>query len=172
VKALGSPICQVRVFVSFDLGHDGDLKRKLIGEAAKSGSGFEVQGCSEGAEMTGAWSEVVRRRIAAADEVIVVCGEHTQESAQMAAEICIAQEEHKPYFLLWGRREVMCTKPAGARNDDGMYSWTTSILRDQIALTLRVARSLDASKRFKRPRAELLPGSPSSTAARGSGTPS
>ena len=170
MKAMGSPICQVRVFVSFDLGHDGDLKRKLIGEAAKSGSGFEVQGCSEGAEMTGAWSEVVRRRIAAADEVIVVCGEHTQDSPQMAAEICIAQEEHKPYFLLWGRREVMCTKPAGARNDDGMYSWTTSILRDQIALTLRVARSLDASKRFKRPRTDLPAPGPSRTAA-GDGTP-
>lgn len=170
MKAMGSPICQVRVFVCFDLGHDGDLKRKLLGEAAKSGSGFEVQGCSERAEMTGEWSEGVRRRIAAADEVIVVCGEHTQDSSQVAAEVGIAQEEQKPYFLLWGRREVMCTKPVGARNDDGMYSWTTSILRDQIALTLRVARSLDASKRFKRPRAELLDPSPSATAVGGPGT--
>ena len=169
MKAMGSPICQVRVFVSFDLGHDGDLKRKLLGEAAKSGSGFEVQGCSERAEMTADWSDGVRRRIAAADEVIVVCGEHTQDSPQVAAEIGIAQEEQKPYFLLWGRREAMCTKPVGARNDDGMYSWTTSILRDQIALTLRVARSLDASKRFKKPRTDLLAPGQSRTAAGGSG---
>lgn len=153
MKAIGSPISQVRVFTSFDVAHDGDLKTRLLGEAAQSGSGFEIQGCSEGAELTGSWSDGVRRRIAAADEVIIVCGEHTQDSLQVAAEIGIAQEEQKPYFLLWGRRGVMCTKPVGARPDDGMYSWTTSILRDQITLTLRVARSVEESSRHKRPRA-------------------
>jgi hypothetical protein len=175
VKALGSPISQVRVYTSFDVDHDKDLKAKLLREAAQSGSGFEIQGCSEAAELTDSWSEGVRSRIAAADEVIVVCGEHTHDSRQVAAEIGIAQAERKPYFLLWGRRGVMCTKPVGARPDEGMYSWTTSILRDQIALTLRVARSLAESDRHKRPRAAVpapSPGSPpgSRTAAGGSGS--
>lgn len=176
MKAIASSMHQVRVFMSFDPGHDDDLKTRLVGESAKSCSGFEILGCSEAGEMTGSWSERVRRRISAADEVIVICGEHTQDSLQVAVEIGIAQEEHKPYFLLWGRREVMCTKPAGAKAGDGMYSWTTSIIRDQIALTLRVARSREESERYKRPRADLLAPSPSrptrssTVAAPGSGT--
>ena len=40
----------------------------------------------------------------------------------------MAQKEDKPYMLLWGRREQMCTKPAGARPADAIYSWTREIL--------------------------------------------
>lgn len=141
----------VRVFMSFDPVHDEDLKVRLLDEAAKSCSGFEVLACSEVAEMTEAWNARVRRRIGASDEVIVICGEHTQDSVQVAVEIGIAQEEQKPYFLLWGRREAMCTKPIGAKSAEGMYSWTTSIVRDQIAMTLRLARPREIPERYKRP---------------------
>jgi hypothetical protein len=142
---------QVRVFMSFDLGHDHDLKERLLGESLKSYSGFEVVGCSEPARVTDTWKQRVRRLICDADEVIFICGEHTGASVQVAAEIGIAQEEKKPYFLLWGRREVMCTKPIGARPSDGMYSWTSSILRDQIAVTLRLAWSREVPERCRRP---------------------
>jgi hypothetical protein len=53
----------------------------------------------------------------------------------------IAQEERTPYFLLWGRRDIMCTKPIGAKSAEGMYSWTRQILQDRITLTLRKARA-------------------------------
>jgi hypothetical protein len=59
----------------------------------------------------------------------------------VSAELRIAQEEQKPYFLLWGRREHMCTRPVGAKPKDSMYSWTREILHDQIALTLRNAQT-------------------------------
>jgi hypothetical protein len=52
----------------------------------------------------------------------------------------MAQEEQTPYFLLWGRRERMCTKPLSAKRIEGMYSWTSEILQSQILLTLRNAR--------------------------------
>jgi hypothetical protein len=142
----------IRIFLCFDPVHDDDLKGRLLEEAAKACSGFEILACSEAAEITEAWTARVRRRIGASDEVIVLCGEHTQDSRQIAAEIGIAREEQKPYFLLWGRREVMCTKPIGARPSEGMYSWTTKILRDQIATTLRVARALEVPERLKRQR--------------------
>ena len=93
----------------------------------------------------------MRRQIGKADGVIVICGEHTEDSAQVSAEIRIAQEEHKPYFLLWGRREVMCTKPAGAKPGDGMYSWTSTILHDQIVTTLRTAQLREVPEKYKRP---------------------
>ena len=141
---------RVRIFVSFDTNHDRDLKERMLAEAAKPTSLFDITGHSEGADVSDAWSERVRKRIGAADEVIVICGAHTQDSFQVAAEIGIAHEEQKPYFLLWGRREVMCTKPAGAKPTDGMYSWTPSIISDQVAVTLRVAQTRDPSERFRR----------------------
>jgi len=141
----------IRVFMSFDLGHDKDLKKRLLEDAAKAGSGFEVLGWSETGKPMEALSERVRAQIAASDEVIVICGAHTQDSLQVGAELSIAQEEHKPYLLLWGRREVMCTRPLGARPGDSMYSWTPSILRDQVAMTLRVSQAREVPERCKRP---------------------
>ena len=81
--------------------------------------------------MTDLCDEKVRRRICEADEVIVICGEHTAASMRVGAELRIAQEEQKPCFLLWGRRESMCTKPVGSKRDEGMYSWTWKTLQSQ-----------------------------------------
>jgi hypothetical protein len=100
-----------------------------------------VSGGSELSTLTDLESERVRRRIREADQVIVICGEHTGVSTRVGGEFLIAQQERTPYFLLWGRREIMCTKPIGAKPSDGMYSWTRQILQDQIALTFRKAQS-------------------------------
>jgi hypothetical protein len=80
----------------------------------------------------------------------VICGEHTAASLSASAELRIAREEQKPYFLLWGRRESMCTKPAGARSTDCMYSWTWAILQSRIVMTLRKALPCKVSKDCKR----------------------
>ena len=58
----------------------------------------------------------------------------------MSAELRVAQQERTPYFLLWGRREIMCTKPIGAKPADGMYSWTRQILEEQITVASRQIR--------------------------------
>ena len=69
---------------------------------------------------------------------------------RVSAELRIAQEEQKPYFLLWGRREIMCTKPVGSKRDEGMYSWTWGILQNQIVTTLRQAEPLEIPENCKR----------------------
>jgi hypothetical protein len=130
---------KVRVFMSFDLDNDEDLHDLLLEQCSRQASGFEISAESEARTMTARWDQRVRRRICEADEVIVICGEHTSASPGVSAELRIAQEEQKPYFLLWGRRESMCTKPAGARPADSMYSWTWQILQNQITMTLRRA---------------------------------
>jgi hypothetical protein len=132
---------QARVYVSFDIEHDRELYERLLAESGSSG--FCVSGQSEFAITADAWSERARRRIRDADEVIVICGEHTEESPRMSAELRIAQEEQTPYFLLWGRRGMMCTKPVGAKSLEGMYKWTREILEDQVAIALRRARALE-----------------------------
>ena len=131
----------MKVFVSFDVENDGELYERLFAQSRSPSSGFIVSGGSERPTDTEFCNERVRRRIREADQVIVICGKHTEASTLVGAELRIAQEEQTPYFLLWGRREIMCTKPIGARPADGMYSWTGQILQDQIALTLRKARA-------------------------------
>ena len=140
----------VRIFMSFDLDHDGDLHDQLVEESSRLTAGFEISARSEAGAMTQRWEARVRRRISEVDEVIVICGEHTDASPRVGAEVRIAQEEKKPYFLLWGRRENMCTKPAGSRTVDGMYSWTPEILQHQIIAILRNAQPRDVSEHRKR----------------------
>lgn len=142
---------QVRIFLSFDMDHDDDLHDRLVRQSQQQSSPFEIVARSQAGDMTDRWGDRVRCRIREVDEVIVICGEHTESSVRVSAELRIAREEQKPYFLLWGRRELMCTKPLGARPDDGMYSWTWDIVQEQVATTLRNARPLQIAERFKRP---------------------
>jgi len=126
---------QIQVFVSFDVECDGELFEEL--RTQSSSSGFAVSGGSERQSATDVSSEKVRRRIRDADQVIFICSEHTEASASMFAELRIAQQEQTPYFLLWGRPEIMCTKPLGAKTAEGMYFWSPQVLQDQIAITSR-----------------------------------
>ena len=128
------------VYISFDIHHDRELYERLLDQSGTAG--FTVSNRSEGAFAAEIWDSRLRRRIRDADQMIVICGQHSDASQYMSDEIRIAQEEGIPYFLLWGRREVMCTKPAGAKNAEGMYNWTPANLQDQIAIGLRRARAL------------------------------
>ena len=142
---------KVNIFVSFDLDHDADLYDLLLKQSANASLGFEVSGRSKASALKEPEGAGLRRRIREADQVIVICGEHTDASKGVFAELRIAQEEQKPYFLLWGRPDSMCTKPAGAKSSEGMYSWTSQILQDQITLTTRNVHWETTASRMKRP---------------------
>ena len=133
-----SSAAPVRIFLSFDLDHDLDLHDRLLAESG--GRPFAVSDESEDGAVTASWTERARQRIAASDEVVFICGEYSDDSAQMNAELRIAQELRKPYVLLWGRRQRMCKKPRSARSGDGMYIWTPEILEDQIKMSLSWSR--------------------------------
>jgi hypothetical protein len=140
-------VSQTRIYVSFDAEHDRELYERLLDQSG--GSGFCVSGGSELLAESDLWAARVRRQIRDADQVIVICGEHTEASQCMSAEIRIAQEEQTPYFLLWGRRASMCTKPIGAKSAEGMYNWTREILEDQVAIGLRRAHALATTDRSR-----------------------
>lgn len=127
----------VNVFVSFDLEHDRDLCDLLVEQSANGRLGFEVTGQSERRRETDPEYDRARRKIREANQVIVICGEHTEDCEGVFSELRIAQEEKKPYFLLWGRRDTMCSKPEGTKSTEGMYGWTYQIVRDQVTLTTR-----------------------------------
>jgi hypothetical protein len=140
----------VRVFLSFDVEYDADLGDRLSAQSQRGGSGFHVAARSESGAMTGRWHDGVRRRVRAADEVIVICGEHTADSIRMNAELRIAQEEQKPYLLLWGRRERMCSMPLGLKRTACMYSWSRETLMHLVTQTLRDARPVEIPDNCKR----------------------
>ena len=118
-----------RVFTSFDFDHDEDLKNLLVGQSRNPDSPFDLADWSVKEPMTGNWKEKVRTRIRSVDIVAVICGEHTDTATGVSAELSIAQEEKKPYFLLWGRANNTSKKPKSAKESDKIYNWTWDNLK-------------------------------------------
>jgi hypothetical protein len=143
-------VSEIGVFASFDVVHDRDLYARLVAESGEAGLSMTVSGGSEPFTPEEGWSQRTRRRIQRAGRIVVICGVHSGASLGVAAELRIAQEERIPCLLLWGRRDLMCTKPAGAKPSEGMYSWTSSILQQQFAVMSRVAEREAAANRMRR----------------------
>jgi hypothetical protein len=121
-----------RVFTSFDYDHDADLRIMLLGQSKHEDSPFEMADWSVKEEMTGDWKEKVRTRIKKCDIVAVICGEHTDTATGVSAELRIARDEEIPYFLLHGRKDKTCKKPASAKSTDKIYDWTWDNLKKLI----------------------------------------
>ena len=121
-----------RTFISFDYDNDSDLKMLLVGQAKHTDSPFEIADWSIKEHITGDWKTKARARIRAVDVVCVVCGEKTDTATGVSAELAIAQEEGKEYFLLSGRASKTCVKPKAALSTDKMYNWTWDNLKTLI----------------------------------------
>jgi hypothetical protein len=141
---------QTRIYVSFDRENDSDLSDLLNAQSHRPGSTFEVMKSPNRKTAHPGWDTDTRAQILAADEILVICGEHTHESMLVSLELSIAQEEERPYMLLWGRRDKMCMKPDGARKLDAMYSWTREVLESQISATIRDSKPLVVPENCKR----------------------
>jgi len=118
-----------RVFISFDYDHDEDLKNLLIGQSRNPDSPFEIADWSVKDPLTGDWKKKVREKLKKVDQVVVICGEHTDTASGVGTEVTIAQEEDISYFLLWGRSSKTCKKPKSAKSTDIIYKWTWDILK-------------------------------------------
>jgi hypothetical protein len=118
-----------RAFISFDYDHDEGARIMLAGQAKLPDSPFEFKDASVKDHLTGDWKEKVRRRLDNIDVVIVLCGEYTHNATGVAAELSIAQEKGKPYFLLAAYADKNCTKPASAKPNDKVYKWTWDNLK-------------------------------------------
>lgn len=122
-----------RVFISFDIDNDEGTKRMLAGQANLPDSPFEFKDNSVKAHLTGDWKEKVRRRMDNVDVVIVLCGTKTHTADGVAAELTIAKEKGKPYFLLAAYSDKPCSKPKTATSSDKLYRWTWDNLKKLIA---------------------------------------
>ncbi len=123
---------KARVFTAFDFDHDEDLRNLLVGQSKHQDSPFEMADWSVKEPMTGNWKEKVRKKIRGVDQVVIMCGEHTDKATGVSAELLIAQDEGKPYFLLHGRSSKTCKKPTSATSGDKIYNWTWDNLKSLI----------------------------------------
>jgi hypothetical protein len=121
-----------RVFVSFDYDHDEILRTFLVGQSKHADSPFELVDRSLKEPLTGDWIEKIRSRMKSVDVVAVICGEHTDIAIGVSAEVTVAQEVNKPYFLLKGYPDKTCVKPKAAKSTDKMYNWTWENLKTLI----------------------------------------
>lgn len=101
----------------------------LAGQANLPDSPFDFKDNSIDEHLTGDWQEKVKRRMDNVDLVIVLCGQHTHTATGVAAELRIAKENNKPYFLLAAYSDKTCTKPTSASETDKLYNWTWDNLK-------------------------------------------
>jgi hypothetical protein len=130
----GSPIAttKVPIFISFDYDNDEDLKTLLVGQAKHSDSPFFIEDWSIKVASAD-WKDKARARIKRVDQVVVISGHHTDSATGVNAEIRIARDEGKPYFLLAGRASGGNKKPTTAVAGDKIYTWTWENLKKLIA---------------------------------------
>lgn len=121
-----------KVFISFDYDHDEFLRTALVGQAKNAGTPFQIIDRSLKEPLTGDWKAKVKTRIDKVDIVVVMCGQKTHTATGVAAEIQMAQELGKPYFLLKGYSDKTCTPPTTAKTTDKMYTWTWDNLKNLI----------------------------------------
>jgi len=121
-----------RVFISFDYDNDEGAKIMLAGQAKLEDSPFDFKDASVKDHLTGDWKEKVKRRMDNVDIIIVLCGQRTNKATGVAAELTIAKEKGKAYFLLAAYSDKTCTKPASASPDDKLYKWTWENLKSLI----------------------------------------
>lgn len=115
---------KTRAFISFDFDNDLQVKTMLAGQAVLPDSPFDFKDASLKTHLTGDWKEKIRGRMDNIDVVIVLCGEKTHLASGVAAELEIAKDEGKSYFLLTAYADKKCTKPTSALATDKMYDWT------------------------------------------------
>lgn len=121
-----------RAFISFDYDNDSTTKMYLAGQAKNPDSPFDFKDNSVKAHLTGDWETKVQNRMANIDVVIVLCGTKTHTADGVAAELRIAKQLKKEYFLLAAYADKQCTKPRTASPSDKVYKWTWDNLKKLI----------------------------------------
>ncbi len=126
-------LARKRVFISFDYDNDRDLPGNLVAQARRADSPFAFVDRTVTEPFDSKWKQEVRKLIQQSDFVVVICGQHTHQAAGVEAELTIARDERKPYFLLRGRSGTTCTRPKNALREEPIHPWTWARLEQLFA---------------------------------------
>ena len=112
------------VFISFDFDYDQDIKNALMKQSRYSESPYDFTDSSlKQVSDEATWKADARRRIQRSGTVIILCGRSTHTAKSVSAELNIARQLKKPYFLLAGFPDQTSTKPESALPTDKIYTW-------------------------------------------------
>jgi hypothetical protein len=125
-------VAPIRVFASFDLDRDKDLLQRIVDEGKARGATFTVFDCSAREVPSQETMDRLRQRLANVDAMVVLCGEYTHRAYNVNAELKLAQELGKRYYLVKGRKHIDCAKPATARIDDKIYLWSNGVVNELV----------------------------------------
>lgn len=116
-----------RVYICFEYDKDRSLKDLLIGQSLNQESPFEVIDSSlkEAAPEDG-WEEKAKKKIGAADRVIVLVGASTYHAPGVLKEVEIARELGKKIVQLIGHKDHKYKRVPGA---GVLYRWTWGNLK-------------------------------------------
>lgn len=114
---------EATIYLSYDDRFDEGAKDRFVDELrAKFGDQVKPTWATV-ASLSDQWLKKMREAIRSADKVVVICGEQSGSSPKMFAEVVIAQEERKPYALLWASAPADCTRPNSRLSTDKTYVW-------------------------------------------------
>ncbi len=117
---------KIPVFISFDYDHDATLKEFLVGQAKNDDSPFFIEDWSI-KDASADRKDKARTRIKRADQVIVICGKHTDTATGVNADFKIARAETTPFFLLAMRSRkqfsIWFQRSRGIISDTAACSW-------------------------------------------------
>ena len=122
-----------KTFISFDCGHDEDLRKVLADQSGLPDSPFTITNTSIDESLYEDSRKRLRQQLDRVDLVILICGEYTDSAKGPNEELRITRDLEKEYFLLYGRRGKTCRKPKMAKASDKMYHWTWEHLKSLAA---------------------------------------
>lgn len=122
---------KLKIFASFDLAKDEDLLKKLVAEAKAPNAKFTVFDRSTRESLVEGAEDGLRERISKCDVLLVLCGVWTHRAPNVTADLHAAQQLHKRYYLVKGRRFSECSRPANARIHDKLFKWSPGAI-DQL----------------------------------------
>ena len=116
-------LSRMRVFVSFDVEHDGDLKELLSRQVEEFDLNCVINGCSTTYRDSDDWKKETREMIKDAQLALFICGKHTTEAQGVSAELQMAQNEGIPRVFLSGREDESRT-PNNVQRPYNAYRWS------------------------------------------------
>ncbi len=114
-----------RVYLSYDLENDYDLKEKFIQRMDEHEYPFEVFGHSGDIACR---EEEIHLSLKETDLVFVLCGYKTNTSLNVEKELSCILENKTPFILLNAREDELVTAPANVAKTEPILRWNRNMI--------------------------------------------
>ena len=117
-----------RVFISFDLQNDDDLRDLILEQGSGPDFPLAIVDWSNTNGVGDVARQELQQRFTAVDLIVVLCGEMTHQADNVSFELAVGEEADKPNVLLWGRKGRLVCAPKAAGPKDQIHEWSWEVL--------------------------------------------